>query len=183
MSHADTVNRAKLLRRYRMVLGAFAIALVLSGATAFPLRWELDLLTRLLGVAPNAQPERLSGLVEWLVRVRNALRATDLKYPFLAYGYDWLAFAHLVIALAYVGPYRDYRDPVRNRWVLEWGMICCVAVFPLAFICGPLRGIPLYWQLIDCCFGVFGLPPLYLCWKWSKELEGVKESQNASTSL
>ena len=164
------MSRPILLRRYRFVLGAFIVGLVLSGLTAFPLRWELDLLARLLGASPNATPEQFSGLTEWIVRVRNALRETDLKYPFLAYGYDWLAFAHLVIAIAYIGP---WREPVRNRWVLEWGMICCVAIFPLALIAGPLRGIPLYWRLIDCAFGVFGVLPLWLCWKWSKQLEKV----------
>lgn len=162
------VMKARLLRRYRLVLGAFIVGLVLSGATAFPLRAELDWLARTLGASDAATPGDYSGLTEWIVRVRNALRETDVKYPFLAYGYDWLAFAHLVIALAYVGP---WRDPVRNRWVLEWGLMCCVLIFPLALICGPMRGIPLYWRLIDGSFGVFGAIPLGLCWRWSHQLE------------
>jgi hypothetical protein len=40
-------------------------------------------------------------------------------------------------------------------------MIACVAIIPLAFICGPIRQIPFYWRLIDCSFGVFGIIPLY----------------------
>jgi hypothetical protein len=59
----------------------------------------------------------------------------------LAYGTDWLAFAHLVIAIAFLGP---LKDPVRNIWVVEFGMIACLLVIPLALICGPIRGIPFY---------------------------------------
>jgi hypothetical protein len=36
-------------------------------------------------------------------------------------------------------------------------------VLPLALICGPLRGIPIYWRLIDCSFGVLGAVPLVYC--------------------
>jgi len=42
-------------------------------------------------------------------------------------------------------------------------LIGCILVLPLALICGPLRGIPLYWRLIDCSFGVFGALPLLYC--------------------
>jgi hypothetical protein len=73
------------------------------------------------------------------------------------YGTDWLAFAHLVIAVAFWGP---LRDPVRNVWVVHFGMIACVAVIPLALIAGPARGIPWWWLLVDMSFGVFGIVPL-----------------------
>jgi hypothetical protein len=59
------------------------------------------------------------------------------------YGTDWLAFAHLVIAVAFWGP---LRDPVRNIWVIEWGMIACVGIVPLALFAGPVRDIPLWWS-------------------------------------
>jgi hypothetical protein len=37
------------------------------------------------------------------------------------------------------------------------------------------RGIPFWWRLIDCSFGIFGTIPLWLCLKWKRELErGVK---------
>jgi hypothetical protein len=39
-------------------------------------------------------------------------RDTSDKHPFLFYGFDWLALAHLVIALLFFGP---YRDPIRNK--------------------------------------------------------------------
>lgn len=86
----------------------------------------------------------------------------------MAYGTDWLAFGHFAIAVVFIGV---LRDPVRNVWILTFGMIACVLVVPYAFVFGAVRGIPIYWRLIDCSFGVFGFIPLWLCRKWVKELE------------
>ena len=41
----------RILRRLRVILAGFIIGLVLSGLTAFPLEWELNLLARWLGIA------------------------------------------------------------------------------------------------------------------------------------
>jgi len=49
---------------------------------------------------------------------------------------------------------------VRNKFIVNVGIVACIAVFPLAFICGPIRDIPFYHQIIDCCFGLFGVIPL-----------------------
>lgn len=163
-----------ILRRIRILLVAFMIGLALSGITAFPLEWELNLLAHWLGAPPDAVPQDYSGLTHWIVKVRNGLRETNAHFPFIAYGTDWLAFGHLVIATAFIGP---LRDPVRNKWVIDWGLIACAAIIPLALICGPLRGIPFYWQLIDCSFGIVGAIPLLLCRKYIRELE-----QNESTN-
>ena len=73
-----------------------------------------------------------------------------------------------MIAMAFIGV---LRDPVRNKWVVEFGMLACVAVFPLAFIAGAIRGIPVYWQLIDCSFGLIGLLPLMICYRKIRALE------------
>lgn len=155
------------LRRIRLVLVFFAVALVLSGLTAFPLEWEVNLLAKMCGAADASTPEQYTGWLHWLVKVRNGLGATYADYPFMAYGTDWLAFSHLIIAVFFVGA---IRDPVRNVWVIQAGMIACGLVIPLALICGPLRGIPFYWRLIDCLFGVIGIVPLWLAWRWIREL-------------
>ena len=105
--------------------------------------------------------------------VRNALIDTYGKYPFIAYGTDWLAFGHLMIALAFIGP---LKDPERNVWVIEWGMIACILIIPTAMICGPIRGIPFYWRLIDCSFGVFGIIPLWITRNYILELARLKTS-------
>jgi hypothetical protein len=97
---------------------------------------------------------------------------TYAAYPFVGYGTDWLAFAHVVIAIFFIGP---WRDPVRNAWVVEAGMLACVLVVPLALICGAVRGIPMYWRLIDCSFGVFGFLPLWLVWRWIKVLNNAAQ--------
>jgi hypothetical protein len=99
-----------------------------------------------------------------------ALCNTNRQYPFLAYGTDWLAFAHLVIAIVFVGP---YRDPVRNKWVITFGLIACAGVIPLALIAGQIRAIPVAWRLIDCSFGVFGGIPLLVCRRQIHALEGI----------
>jgi hypothetical protein len=150
------------LKKIRRLVIFFIIALVLSGVTAFPLETELSFVVK-------CWPFSRSGpLYGWIQRVSAALVDSNSRYPFLAYGYDWLAFAHLVIAVAFIGV---LRDPVRNKWVIEFGMIACVMVFPLAFIAGPVRGIPIYWRLIDCSFGVIGLVPLSICYRAIRKIE------------
>jgi hypothetical protein len=47
-------------------------------------------------------------------------------------------------------------------------------VFPLAFIAGAVRGIPMYWRLIDCSFGVAGLIPLSACYRAVEALERMR---------
>ena len=64
------------------------------------------------------------------------------------------------------------RDPVKNIWVIEFGMICCVLVIPLALIAGPIREIPFWWRVIDCSFAV-AIVPLYFGRKWVLELENL----------
>jgi hypothetical protein len=86
------------------------------------------------------------GLLPWIERVFTALTATNVNYPFLAYGTDWLAFAHLVIATAFIGP---YVDPVRNKWVITFGLIACAGVIPFVLIAGSVRGIPFPWRLVE----------------------------------
>jgi hypothetical protein len=163
-------ERRAHLRRIRVWLAVFIVCLVLSGLTAFPLVHELHWVEDLL--KSSGAGDLLPGLLEWIGRVRAGLDATDEKYPFVLYGTDWLAFAHLVIAVAFYGP---YRDPVRNIWVVEFGMIACAGIIPLALICGPIRGIPFWWSVIDMSFGVFGVVPLYAVRRKIKQLEALTE--------
>lgn len=163
------MNSPQILRRYRLVLGVFMAGLIASGVTAFPLLHELELLGRMLGIPADAAPSALSGLQFWIATVRDGLRAVHASYPWLAYGTDWLAFSHIIIALFFIGP---WRDPIGNAWVLRVGLVACAAVIPLALICGPIRGIPFYWQLIDCSFGVFGALPLIYCLRLTQRLRG-----------
>lgn len=163
------------LVRIRLWLVLFIIGLILSGVTAFPLESETRLLVRLLHADWSPVPEHLPVLVDWLDRVHNGIVATNRDYPFIAYGTDWLAFAHLVIAVAFWGP---LKDPVGNVWVVQFGMIACVAVVPLALIAGPVRGIPWWWQLIDMSFGVVGIIPLLLAYMNIRKLAGLRRERS-----
>jgi hypothetical protein len=73
-----------------------------------------------------------------------------------------------MLAILFIGP---LRDPVKNSWVIEFGMIACLLIIPLAFIAGYIRHIPIFWRIIDCSFGVFGIIPLMICYKNIKLLK------------
>jgi hypothetical protein len=163
------MNREQLLRRrIKIWTWFFILGLVLSGVTAIPLVTELDLLTKWFGIESQTSATATSTLARWLLLTREALQDTAARHPMLFYGTDWLAFGHFVIAVAFIGA---LRDPVRNRWLFEFGLIACALVIPFALIFGAVRDIPFWWRLIDCSFGVCGAIPLWYCRKWSLELE------------
>jgi hypothetical protein len=170
------MSQASLLFRIRVLVAFFIAALAISGLTAFPLVWEVTWLHRWLG--PGTWIALVwPALAAWIDTVYAGLTTADVAYPFLFYGTDWLAFAHIVIAIAFVGP---LRDPVRNIWVIEFGMIACVLVLPLALIFGPLRGIPMFWRVLDCAFGVVGIAPLWLTRQYILQLE--REGQQVAAT-
>ncbi len=156
-------TETKLRKRIKILIVIFIIGLVLSGITAFPIETELNFFSKSAFLS--------NGLQNWIDTVYTAVSEVNRNHPYLSYGTDWLAFAHLVIAVAFIGP---LKDPVKNIWVIQFGMIACIMVFPLAFIAGHIRQIPLYWQLIDCSFGVFALIPLYICHKNILKLEKLQ---------
>jgi hypothetical protein len=142
------------------------IVLALSGFTAIPVETELNFLTRFFSLDSN--------IGQWLDKVYQAFHDTNKNYPFLAYGYDWLAFAHFVLTILFIGP---LKDPVRNKWVIEFGIITCILITPFALVAGQYRGIPLMWRFIDCSFGLFGLVPLIICHKKINNLEKLITSK------
>jgi hypothetical protein len=147
----------RLLRNIRVWIAVFIAALTLSGLTAFPLVHETAWLVR--AAAAIHLNVHQPALFAWLARVAAALADTSARFPFLAYGTDWLAFGHLVIAVAFLGV---WRDPVRNRWLVDVGLLACACVILLAFSAGPIRGIPVFWRLIDSSFGIVGALPLFI---------------------
>jgi hypothetical protein len=150
-------NKTALQRRIRFLLIFFIFALSAAGLTAIPLRWELGLLNKCFGTDSFLAPI-LPSMAEWISRVHDSVQNGYGQYPLLAYGTDWLAFAHIVIAVAFIGP---LRDPIKNIWVIEFGMIACILLIPWALIFGVVREIPLFWTLIDISFGAFGIIPLW----------------------
>ncbi|SKC66214.1 hypothetical protein [Ohtaekwangia koreensis] len=150
-------------RSIKRILQVFIGGLVISGVTAFPIEWELG-----IAYAWIQSCSCENTLTRWIELAYTGIRETNLQYPFISYGTDWLAFAHLVIAIVFIGP---LRDPFKNIWVIEFGLIACAAIFPLAFIAGSVRDIPLYWRLLDCSFGLIGGCLLWICYMKIKQLE------------
>lgn len=166
-----TPHHIQILKtRIRNWIIVFIVFLILSGITAFPIETELAFLSTHASAFPLL-------IQNWLKTIYEAVRTTNANYPYLSYGTDWLAFAHIVIGVIFIGP---LRDPVRNVWCVQFGMIACFMVFPLALIAGPIRHIPVYWQLIDCSFGVFGFIPLYICYRTIKQLEKLLSNSAAT---
>lgn len=161
--NASTENQ--LRNKIRAWIIFFMVGLILSGITAFPIETQLEFAMDHMSALPNT-------IQLWLTQIYFAVKTTNAQFPQLSYGTDWLAFSHLVIATAFIGP---LRDPVRNIWVIQFGMIACVMVFPLAFIAGAIRDIPMYWRWIDCGFGVLGILPLYYCYTLIRKLEVMKQ--------
>ena len=146
------------LRRARFAIGLFIFGLIASGVTAFPLASELKLLAQLVSPGGAWHAFAPAVLQNWILQVRDGLVVTYARYPWVGYGTDWLAFGHVIIALFFVPP---WRNPAAHASVLRTGLVACALVIPLAMIAGPIRGIPFYWRLIDCSFGVFGAVPLW----------------------
>ena len=153
------------ITKVRIAIGIVIVGLVISGLTAFPLLTELNWLAAIAtGGSADLDPANWSGVTAWILKVREGLEVTYAAYPFIAYGTDWLAFGHLVIALFYILP---WREPARYRGVLWVGVWASLLVIPLALIADEVRGIPIFWRLIDCAFGVLCLPPLLYALKLS----------------
>jgi len=161
----------QLETRIRFLLIAFILGMIASGVTAFPLLYETKLVASWLNIDGALPYSEYAGLKYWIARILEGLSVTYAKYPFIAYGTDWLAFAHIAIAVFFIGP---IIDPVRNVWVVEAGLIACVGVIPLAMIAGHFREIPFFWRCIDSSFGVVGFIPLWLCRRYIRQMENVE---------
>ena len=148
-------------------LKVFIAVLFISGFTAIPVEQEL---TYIVDHFP------FEGSIKgFLDEVLIGIRHTSNNYPFLFYGYDWLAFAHFMLAILFIGP---LRDPVKNKWVIEFGVIACILIIPFAMVAGHFRGIPFWWRLIDCSFGIIGIVPLAICLKNIKLLEAEEKEKS-----
>ncbi len=129
-------------------LRVFMLALLLSGITAFPIRSELHWLNDYACYFPNP-------LQDWIRFLHDTVKSSN---DVLLYGTDWLAFAHIVICLFFIPV---YYQPQRYKANVVMGMFACLLIFPLAFVCGHIRHIPFFHQLIDCSFGLIGFLYLY----------------------
>jgi hypothetical protein len=152
-------------KQINILLLGYVVALVISGATAMIVPEGIAWLDKSI-------PSTWSTIYQWIHFVHLKIQASP---KFLLYGFDWLAFAHYVIAMSFYGV---WKDPVRNKWVIEWAMLASIAIFPMAFVMGAIRNIPFWWQLIDCSFGVVSLIPLIMIHRRIKVLE-IQEQEDS----
>ncbi|MBS1747584.1 MAG: hypothetical protein JST21_15585 [Bacteroidetes bacterium] len=157
----------KLLKQIRVLVIIFIVALFISGITAFPVYEELN------WIINSSFFTQQSVVQKWLLKAWYGVKTAHEDFPFLFYGYDWLAYAHIAMAGLFFGV---YQHPVRNRWIVQWAMLTCIGVLPIAFIAGFIRGIPFFHILIDCSFGLLGLIPLRLMQLKIKKLEKLKKT-------
>lgn len=150
------------MKRIRTLTILLQLGLLIAGLTAFWIPQGVDFLVN------DVQMGQLINQQEWLTHVNQGVQAVDHSYPFLWYGTDWMVFAHILFAILFYGL---YKDPFRNKWLVQFGFIACALILPLAAILGHFRGIPIIWQSLDCLFGVIAAALLYIIRKDIKTLE------------
>ena len=97
----DPVSRAKFM------LAIVAFGLFVAGVTIWPATWELKTAVRIVW----GESEPTGAVHGFVLQAIEGLESVESDYPFLLYSHDWLAFAHIVLAILFVGA---TRDPVRN---------------------------------------------------------------------
>lgn len=152
------------------MLGIVVFGLLVSGITVWPAVLELKLAVSV--VWGDAEPTGV--LHTFLLQAIEGLESVNATYPFLFYAGDWLAFAHIVLAILFAGA---IRDPVRNIWIVQCGLIMCALVPVLAIVCIPLRGLPMVWFWIDSAFAVGAALPLWVALKDIRRIEAELSSE------
>ncbi len=146
------------LARAKIMLSIIVFGLLVSGITVWPAVPELKLAVRI--VWGDGEP---SGVLHtFVLQAIEALEHAHANYPFMLYAHDWLAFAHIILAILFAGA---IRDPIRNVWIVQCGLIMCALVPVLAGICIPIRGLPLRWFWIDFAFAPAAALPLWIALK------------------
>jgi len=137
------------------MLGIIVFGLLVSGITVWPAVPELKMGVRVLW----GEAEPAGVLHRFVLRAIEGLESVEAEYPFMLYAHDWLAFAHIVLAILFAGA---IRDPVRNIWIVQCGLIMCALVPVLAGICIALRGLPPVWFWMDFAFAPAAALPLWI---------------------
>jgi len=143
------------LKRAKWMLAIVAFGLLVSGVTVWPAQSELNLIVQVLW----GEDKPTGALHRFLVNVLQGLESTNANYPFMFYAHDWLAFAHVMLAILFAGA---IRDPARNVWVIQCGLIMCASIPILAGVCIPIRGLPSWWFFIDFAFAPAAAIPLWI---------------------
>ncbi|MDZ7904021.1 MAG: hypothetical protein U5L01_16485 [Rheinheimera sp.] len=116
------------LQKARWSLVVFTLCLFGVGLSVFPLD---AILSRLLPWSELHFPQ--ATLTLFLKDIAEAYYYNLQHYPFMLYSLDWLGYAHLMIALVFIGP---IRDPQRNIWVIQFGQLACLLTLPAIWLFG-----------------------------------------------
>ena len=143
------------MKRAKWMLGIVACGLFVAGVTIWPAVPELKWGVRLIW--GDAEP--VGALHTFVLQALAGLEHMNVEYPFMLYAHDWLAYAHIMLAILFAGA---MRDPVRNVWIVQCGLIMCALVPVLALICIPIRGIPMVWFWLDFMFAPAAALPLII---------------------
>lgn len=139
-----------------------AFGLFVSGVTIWP--WDIELSFAISALQAIAGPEPL---IQLLQDIQQDMRLLEQSNSFVLYVADWLAFAHLVLVVLFL---MALKNPIRNVLVVRFGILCSLSVPVLAITCIPMRGIPLFWILIDSSFALCAMP-LWIALKDIRKLE------------
>ena len=137
------------------MLGIVVFGLLVSGVTVWPAIPELKMAVRIVW----GEGEQTGVLHGFILQAIEGLKSVEANHPFMLYAHDWLAFAHIVLAILFAGA---IRDPVRNVWIVQCGLIMCALIPVLAGICIPIRGLPLVWFWVDFSFAPAAALPLWI---------------------
>ena len=144
------------------MLVTVAFGLFVSGVTIWP--WDIELSFAISALQTIAGPEPL---IQLLQDIQQDMRLLEQSNSFVLYVADWLAFAHLVLVVLFL---MALKNPIRNVLVVRFGILCSLSVPVLAITCIPMRGIPLFWILIDSSFALCAIP-LWIALKDIRKLE------------
>jgi hypothetical protein len=148
------------------MLGLVVFGLLVSGITIWPAIPELQAIEKV--VWGDTEP---TGVLHTFVRhAIEGLEDVQSNYPFMLYAHDWLAYAHIVLAILFAGA---IPNPVRNVWIVQCGLIMCILIPVLAGICIPIRGLPWQWFLIDCAFAPAAGVPLWIALRDIKQIKAA----------
>ena len=156
-------------KRAKYMLISVSIGLFISGVTIWPAITELKLGLSILNTLGLGETQ----LFEFTTQIRESLIVIKKDHPQIMYGYDWLAFAHIVLAILFYGA---AKDPVRNRWVIKCGLIMCALIPVLAAIAIPFRSIPYFWFFIDFAFTPAAAIPLFIAFKDVSKIESASKN-------
>lgn len=157
--------KQKILKRVQLWLLLFVLGLGVSLQMVWLVVPEIQWLNGTFG-AGTAWSDAYPMLGDWLAVLETSILETYRTYPVIVYCMDYLVFAHIVLIIALLGA---VRDPVKNVWVIQFGMIGCGLMIPFTFGMGYLRGIPWFWLCLDSMFVWLGFIVLMMAYRGIKK--------------